>query len=789
MSAAIEPPVEAADAADGVQHEEEAIQASPAMSQPVGSVDGHRVWPELKERVIGLRTMTPPLRALALLALAVLSAAFVLGLVGRMGLPETTISAAGVGPIKLPLPALVLILVGFGLAWCYAVSASLYVHALLRLAILCLFTFAMLDQGTLFSPALESARAALLVSALATQWLIVGASAVPGLRDRRMVRRWSAPFLFALTGLIQLLAWWSSNAARVPGVFAVGFVLELTVFAVLASVYLSSAGAEFAQVADLVSGSIAERCAQRSRWLLVAAAVTVACVLLTRALVGAPSSLVWNVFLCVAAGLVCVLVLLARARSRGVTRIPSWAALVTGAVLAAALTAAAALASPGPAPAPRFQLPPPTLVYHQTAAPSFSIAYPPGWKVRSLVRPSGLSEFELNGQVTGVNSLGELFAFHRTAGSATLSAPKALALVRQAETLHFRGLNVAVAATSSPYRYSLAVGVGNRVAIAGRVGLFWTPRYLWVVQVIATPLWWKPMTAVADYIVNSWRPDGSALPVDLSPAVSPRTPTAYFGVIGLGLAIALGFVLLLVPLSSRIAAALGCVFVAMLLAGLVDFREAIGLISGHYHAAGPHVNMRAIEFVVAFTIAGAVAMSLRPGRLRRQATAAVLPLAILGATVLVLSLLFSLYSGAAVGTFTVTGVTFLLAAFLWDVAFCGDVVNGDGKLIRRPARVLLYLGYLLAASAATLYFASARNLGTLKMEDAFAPEAQAALSVAFVGIAWAVVSFLGRFRAQHGEEPATPSAPEPASYSAVTHGNASAGDSTALASARSDAAP
>ena len=56
MSAAIEPPVEAADAADGGQHEEVGNQAAPATGQPVGFVDNHRVWPELKERVIGLRT-------------------------------------------------------------------------------------------------------------------------------------------------------------------------------------------------------------------------------------------------------------------------------------------------------------------------------------------------------------------------------------------------------------------------------------------------------------------------------------------------------------------------------------------------------------------------------------------------------------------------------------------------------------------------------------------------------------------------------------------------------------
>ncbi len=791
MSAAIEPPVEAADDAVEGQHEEEASQTVPAASQAEAeSVDDHRVWAELKERVIGLRTMTPPLRAAAVLTMAVLTAVFVLGLVGRAGLPETTISAAGAGPIKLPVPALVLILVGFGLAWCYAVTATLYIHPLLRLAILCLFTFAMLDQGTLFSPALESARAALLVAALAAQWLIVAGTAAPGLRDRRTVRKWSAAILFVLTGVIQVLAWWSSNAAHLPGAFALEFVLELTVFALLASVYLSSAGGEFAQVADLVSGSLAEQCARRGRWLPIAAAVAIACVLLMRALVGASSSLVWNVLLGVAAGLVCLLVLRARSGSRRLGRVPSWAALVTGAVLSAALIAAAALASPAPAPTSRFQLLPPTLVYHHAPAPGFSIAYPPGWKVNSLVRPSGLSRFELNGQVAGVNSLGELFAFHRAAGGdATFSTPRAFAIVRRFETLHYRVLNVAVAPTSTPYRYSLTVGVGNRVELIGRVGVFLTPRFFWVVQVIANPIWWRPMTAVADYMVNSWRADGSAPPVDLSPAVSPRTPTAYFGAIGLGLAIVLGLVLLLVPLSRRVAGALGCVFVAMLLAGLVDFREVIGLITGHYHAGGPRVNMRAVEFVVAVGIFSAVAMSQHPGRLRAPATAALPRLAILGASILVLSLLFSLYTGAAVGTFTATGVTFLLAAFLWDVAFCGEVVNGDGKLIRRPGRVLLYLGYLLATAAATLYFASARNLGTLKMEDAFAPEVQVALSVIFVGIAWAVVTFVGRFGAQPGEAPAPPAAPDPAAYSPVTSANASATSSTAPASAGSGTAP
>jgi hypothetical protein len=566
--------------------------------------------------------------------------------------------------------------------------------------------------------------------------------------------------LFALTGLIQLLAWWTSRAARAPGAFALGFVLELTVFAVLVTVYLFSAGGEFAQVADLVSGAVTEQCARRSRWLLVVAACAIAGVLVVRAVIGAASGFVWNVM--VALGAVAVVVAVCRARSPtgGVPRVPSWATLLAGAALATALIVASALATPGVSQLSRFELPPPTLVYQHASAPSFSIAYPPGWKVNSLVGRSGNSGFELDGEVTGVDSLADLFPLPRAAGAGgTVTPSQALAFVRQAETSHFSGHTVAVAPTSSAYRYSLSVGVGNRIAVIGRVGLFWTPRYLWIVQVIAPPLWWRPMEPVADYIVNSWRPDGTAQPVDLSPAAPVKTSTAYFGAIGLGVAVVLAVLLMLVPLAPKVAAASRCVFVAMLLAGLVDLREVVGLITGHYRAGVPHLNMRAVELVLALAIGGAVAMSLRPGRNRARAAAAVPRIAILGGTILALSLLFSLYAGATVDTLTITGVTFLLGTFLWDVAFSGDVVNGDGKRIRRPGRVLLYMSFLLATSAATLYFASARNLGTLKAEDAFGPEGTAALSVIFVGIAYATVTFLNRIG---GRDAGAPPAPQPA---------------------------
>ena len=68
--------------------------------EPAAERDGVRH--ELGERIIGLRTMDVPLRAVALVAIGLLAAAFAVGLLGHAGLPGATLAVAGEGPIRLP---------------------------------------------------------------------------------------------------------------------------------------------------------------------------------------------------------------------------------------------------------------------------------------------------------------------------------------------------------------------------------------------------------------------------------------------------------------------------------------------------------------------------------------------------------------------------------------------------------------------------------------------------------------------------------------------------------------
>jgi hypothetical protein len=139
-------------------------------------------------------------------------------------------------------------------------------------------------------------------------------------------------------------------------------------------------------------------------------------------------------------------------------------------------------------------------------------------------------------------------------------------------------------------------------------------------------------------------------------------------------------------------------------------------------------------------------------------SAAVLPLAALALVLLLLDFLLDVYSGAASAhtLLSVAGVTFLLAGFGWDVALSGDLTNGEGRRLRRPARVLIYMGYMLAATAAVLYFGSAHELGPWAVHDYFFdPDSQTALSLGLVGVSYAVVVCIGRLASLGGaDEPA-----------------------------------
>jgi hypothetical protein len=55
------------------------------------------------------------------------------------------------------------------------------------------------------------------------------------------------------------------------------------------------------------------------------------------------------------------------------------------------------------------------------------------------------------------------------------------------------------------------------------------------------------------------------------------------------------------------------------------------------------------------------------------------------------------------------GAFFLLLALLWELAASTEITNVDGRVFRRPARVLLYAGYIMLVCTAAL-FVSAQTL-------------------------------------------------------------------------------
>jgi len=289
------------------------------------------------------------------------------------------------------------------------------------------------------------------------------------------------------------------------------------------------------------------------------------------------------------------------------------------------------------------------------------------------------------------------------------------------------------------------------------------------VRVLANARVWSDFSPVAATMVSSWRPDLRAQGVVLATltATSGKGATGEVGAIGLGLAALLACVLLSCKLPRRVVFTGLLLMGSMLFAGLADLREAVALLAGHAVRGVPDLSLRGIEAAVAIAIIMLVLPARRMRQLRwvQRWNAALAPLVVLALVLLLLDLLLDIYLGAAAsGTLlTVAGVTFLLAAFLWDVALSGDLTNHDGRRVRRPARVLLYMAYMLAASAAVLYFGSAHELGPWAVHGYFFdPDTETALSVEIVGGSYAVIICVGRLiSTRANEEPATDS-PAPA---------------------------
>jgi hypothetical protein len=751
--------------------------ARPTASQRMPQPDPEAVKPEsLASRRLSLSGLAMPTKALVVVALVVMAAGFALGLLQDVHQPETQ-TMLGTLPVRMSLPALVLVLLSFGLAWCVTVVAAIAAPFAVRVLIIGAFSLAMLDQGTEFSHVLLNAHAVPLTAALVVLWAWVEGWArrrrlATGAARERVHADWIAPIgTLLLAVVIQMLAYWSASRAPVPGVFAVGFVLSLTVFAYLATIRLSYSGSDFAEVFDTASSWLAGR--SQRKLPAVLAAVGVLAYALQRA--SYTGSVPGGCALLLIAAIVVALIG-RRAAPDATASLPWWAPVLAGVLLQGALIAAVATSSPtliarapaiaeasaqvststhgSPVQCPEVEAPwcAPTAVYHGSRA-AFSIAYPPGWvtaNTREGVMIAAGYTVPWPGALLVVSRYSRsqlgLPPPDGTPAWARLAVERAeqklLAGSAQVTVRSIRGSLVEYEANGR--EAAPTTGVGEAHYVNGAV---------WVVRGLAPDEVWRQYRPQAEFMLGTWRPDRSA------PAVAPLVPDSrvsahnadssagYFSGFSLAIFALLALVLLgLRPKSTRLQTTALFLLAATLLAGLANLNLLTQLVTGHRAPDVPHITFPSIEVTLAIAVLALLLARARgaPAFLTRHREM-LGPATVLLVSVLLLGVLFDRFAESAsqTGSLTGTEVAFLLGAFLWDVLMSGPVTNESGWLPRQ-ARVLIYFGFALGSSGAVLYYSYGRELGSATNKDAFSPDADTAFSIAFIGVAYAMLLFATR---------------------------------------------
>jgi len=232
----------------------------------------------------------------------------------------------------------------------------------------------------------------------------------------------------------------------------------------------------------------------------------------------------------------------------------------------------------------------------------------------------------------------------------------------------------------------------------------------------------------------------------------------------------------------RMRPALTAALAFVVLVGLSDVLfglDSIASVFPSLHISGDVVPLdldgaRAVAAIATLAVVVAVVLTRR---VRRMAPLVGALLALLvGVQVLAwVDSLFERTASAAekiTGGFSIAAAVILLLALLLEILGSGDAItNRDGRWLPRPARVLMYLGYVVLVASAVLYFASLHDPATGALRAAqFDSEEWVQSGVLFLGVPLVTTLFLGSLRAlrqrpEHVE--ATPAAleasPAPAS--------------------------
>lgn len=669
-----------------------------------------------RDRVISFGTMDRGLRSVTALALVAIVAAAIL-----VGLRETGLRSVPLASEKglqstMPEPSFWLTVLLLAVAWSYVLGGLLHAHRIARLASLGAFTFATYELWSIPLP-LGVWRMVPSYVALALVW-VVGLAALynrPGERgDARRLRPMLVPLLFLLVLAVYLTFWWRLRPLADPRFYtlAVYHQLEISSFALMP--VLLVAGVDFAEWGD-AAASRATALSTRVRWsgalpsfaALSAAGVLGYCLATTLG----PS--LWR-----SAGLAALFAVLVGCAAIAARRPPRHVPYAT--VFASSLALMGVLLGISYSVATVDNL-----TFRHPTSPHFQISYPANWQAL----PSRLGAFGVY-VFLAPGSVAQLYVVH-IPSELLHAAPDPRSMI-------FKGTVQSVTRE----------GLWRRVRFNthGGEALSWQRRVsggMWLVVGVARRQAFSTVEPVFERAWASWTPVVSDAPTfSAADRAIEGSALAWLGVAAA--ASAALFTRRRRDVPGWLTASFLFAVVAGLYYTLVQLPTlAYTLFGASSPNAWPSLTLKGLETLVAGTTL--LALATRTGR--RAAG----PLITLNLGLFAVDWLDRAISGEIkAGRMSVVQAVLILIALVWDVVMSGEAItNRHNRHFPRHTRVLVYLGYVIAVSAAVLFFSSIRTARG-SVEPLFESEGFADWGLLFLGTSLLVTLCLlrlGRLRA------------------------------------------
>jgi len=157
----------------------------------------------------------------------------------------------------------------------------------------------------------------------------------------------------------------------------------------------------------------------------------------------------------------------------------------------------------------------------------------------------------------------------------------------------------------------------------------------------------------------------------------------------------------------------------LIVVGLAVFIFALAIVAAGQNAA---VALGGVQMVVALATLGALAWLAVRGRLDSERAPLISLYFVLNVGLLLIGVIYVLLANVATLSrgFGLIPAVLIVAAFLWDFLTSGEeVTNVEGRAFSRPARVLLYAGYIMLISTMVLFFAPVTPNSIFNQQDLF----------------------------------------------------------------------